>query len=87
MKKLKLPAGTIKRIQVDKIRIQRKLPGPVLTVQTSKGSIKGSEVEMVGPTRLVYHPEKPLNCGAKAWIETKGEVIIHDPETKEDRKK
>ena len=81
-----LPRGTIKRIHIDKTRIQRKHPGPVITVQTSKGSIKGSEVEIHGTTVIKYTPDKPLSCGAKAYMETRAEVIIHDPETPEDRR-
>ena len=25
---------------------------------------------------LVYSPDKPLNCGAKVWIETRGDIEV-----------
>jgi hypothetical protein len=30
---------------------------------------------------MIYSPDKPRKCGAKLWIETDGEVIIHDKTT------
>ena len=73
----KLAEGYIKRIHVDKQRIARKEENP-LTIQTSQGPLKASEVIINGPSRLVYLPEDPLSCGAKLWIETKAEVEIVD---------
>lgn len=32
------------------------------------------EVEIKGPSRMVYRPDKPRPCGAKLWIETDAEV-------------
>jgi len=29
---------------------------------------------VLGEMELVYRPDKPLSCGAKVWIETRGEV-------------
>jgi len=73
-----LPRGTIKRLHVDKRIIatdrntgSRSAP---LTIQTSKGSHKAVEVEIRGPSKFVYRPDKPLSCGARAWIETLAEV-------------
>ena len=34
------------------------------------------EVEIHGPSRVIYSPDKPLSCGARVWIETKSEVDI-----------
>ena len=49
---------------------------PVLTVKTYKSNNYGHEVEIDGPCKVVYRPNKPLSCGAKVWIETKSEVKI-----------
>jgi len=48
----------------------------VLTVKTYKSNDYGHEVEIDGPCKVVYRPNKPLSCGAKVWIETKSEVKI-----------
>ena len=50
---------------------------PVLTVKTYKENIYAHEVEIKGPSRVVYSPDKPLSCGAKVWIETEAEVVTH----------
>ncbi len=73
--------GIIKRIHVNQHNIRHNLkhpenPLPVLTVKSSKGNQKGNSVEVEGPSKIVYSPEKPLSCGAKVWIETRSEVII-----------
>ena len=47
---------------------------PVLTVKTYKSNTYASEVEVVGPCRVVYRPDKPLSCGATVWIETQDDV-------------
>ncbi len=49
---------------------------PVLTVKTYKSNDYGHEVEIDGPCKVVYRPNKPLSCGARVWIETKSEVKI-----------
>lgn len=49
---------------------------PVLTVKTYKENRYAHEVEILGPSRIVYSPDKPLSCGAHVWIETMGEVFI-----------
>ena len=50
---------------------------PCLTVkQASKRNTYCHEVEIAGPSRVVYSPDKPLSCGAKVWIETESEVTF-----------
>lgn len=72
-----LPRGTIKRIHVDRrIMAQNKRDGtnlPALTIQTSRGSIKARWVKVFDATVLVQ-AEKPLSCGARAYIETRSIV-------------
>tara|TARA_R100000781_G_scaffold4181_1_gene5356 strand:- start:51 stop:269 length:219 start_codon:yes stop_codon:yes gene_type:complete len=69
-----------KRIHVNqhKIRSNKKhnLNEPVITVKTSKSNDYGHEVEILGPSKVIYSPDKPLSCGAKVWIETEAEVKI-----------
>lgn len=54
---------------------------PVLTVKTYKSNTYCNKVEILGPSTVVYSPDKPLSCGARVWIETLGEVVIQDGET------
>jgi hypothetical protein len=47
-----------------------------LTVKDYKQNRKAYTVDVRGPCRVVYSPDKPLFCGAKVWIETESEVIV-----------
>jgi len=47
---------------------------PPLIVRTYKGSTPASQVEILGPSRIVHSPHKPLSCGARVWIETTSQV-------------
>jgi len=49
---------------------------PVITVKTSKSNVYANEVEILGKSKLVYRPDKPLSCGARVWIETNEKVIL-----------
>ena len=49
---------------------------PVITVKTSKTNTYGHEVEILGESKVVYSPDKPLSCGARVWIETDAEVKV-----------
>jgi hypothetical protein len=48
---------------------------PPISVKTYKSNTKCREVEILGPSKLVYRPEKPLSCGARLWIETTAEIV------------
>ena len=69
-----------KRIHINqhKIRSNKKnnLNEPVITVKTSKSNNYGHEVEILGPSKIIYSPDKPLSCGAKVWIETEADVEV-----------
>lgn len=54
---------------------------PVLTVKTYKTNRYAHTVEINGPARVVYSPDKPLSCGARVWIETESEVTIQEQTT------
>jgi hypothetical protein len=51
---------------------------PVLTVKQGRKNTYAHEVEILGPSRVVYSPEKPLSCGAKVWVETESEIVFVD---------
>jgi hypothetical protein len=49
----------------------------VFGVETSgKKKRYGRGVIVFGPSKFVYRPDKPLGCGARAWIETKSAVAV-----------
>ncbi len=72
----------LKRIHVNQhiIRQNRSArdPAPPLTVKTYKANFRAFAVEVAGPSRVVYSPDRPLACGARVWIETEAEVTLHD---------
>lgn len=69
-----------KRIHVNQhmIRANKKdgKDRPVFTIKTSTGNTYAKEVNILGPSTLMYQPDKPLSCGARVWIETKADVVI-----------
>lgn len=50
---------------------------PVITVKQGRNNTYAHSVEILGPSIIVYSPDKPLSCGAKVWIETEAEVVIN----------
>lgn len=68
---------TIVHVNQHVIKANRKsgVAEPVLTVKTYKANTYAHEVEIKGPCRVVYSPDKPFSCGAHVWIETEAEVI------------
>ena len=50
---------------------------PVLTVKTYKDNRYAHEVEIDGPCKIIYRPDKPLSCGAHVWIETESTVTVN----------
>ena len=71
-----------KKIHINqhKIRTNKKnnTTEPVITVKTSKSNTYASEVDILGKSKLVYRPTKPLPCGARVWIETEEKVVLDD---------
>lgn len=49
---------------------------PVITVKTYKDNKYTHEVDILGESKVIYKPDKPLSCGARVWIETEAEVLI-----------
>ena len=69
-----------KKIHINqhKIRSNKKnnIEEPVITVKTSKSNNYAKEVDILGKSKLVYKPTKPLPCGARVWIETEDKVVL-----------
>ena len=70
----------MKRIHVNmhKVRANKKhgTNEPVLTIKEGKTNTYCHEVDILGQSKLVYRPNKPLSCGARVWIETTASVKI-----------
>lgn len=54
---------------------------PVLTLRTYKGATYGNELTIRDKdgdpvARIIYSPDKPLDCGARVWIETYHDVDV-----------
>ena len=73
----------LKRIHVNRHNIAyNKKHGthrPVFTVKTYKSNTKTNRVKCPDGVTLVYQPDKPLPCGAVAWMETKGRAYVELP--------
>lgn len=52
---------------------------PACRVEQGKNVTYCMEVEIQGPSKMVYRPDKPRPCGAKLWIETDSQVVMLDP--------
>lgn len=72
----------LKRIHINQhhIRWNRKnpleVPKPVMSVKCGGKTYTGKTVNISGPSKVIYKPNKPLACGARVWIETNSEVTI-----------
>jgi ferredoxin-thioredoxin reductase catalytic subunit len=51
---------------------------PPCRVQEGNKSRYCREVQILGPSKMVYSPDRPLRCGAKLWIETESDVRLLD---------
>jgi hypothetical protein len=49
---------------------------PVITCKTYKSNDYAKEVQIDGPSRVIYRPDKPLSCGAVCWVETQSGVTV-----------
>jgi len=48
----------------------------VISVKNYKTNTYCDEVKILGESKVVYSPDKPLSCGARVWIETEAEIEI-----------
>jgi len=51
---------------------------PIFTIKQGGKNTYAFNVKVVGEMELVYSPDKPLSCGAKVWIETRGEIKLDE---------
>lgn len=78
--------GRVKRLHVSQPHIRHNIRAPEaerkppIIVQTSAGPLYGWDVEIDGPSRLVWG-EKPLGCGARVWLETQSPVRVVSEDT------
>ena len=49
---------------------------PVFPIKQGGKNTYAHNVKVIGEMELVYSPDKPLNCGAKVWIETRGDIEV-----------
>ena len=49
---------------------------PVCRVEENSIVTYCMEVDIKGPSRMVYRPDKPRPCGAKLWIETNADIEL-----------
>lgn len=53
---------------------------PPLTIKSGKNNNYGDTADIVVDGKIVatvvHRPNKPLNCGARVWIETHEDVIV-----------
>ena len=49
---------------------------PIFTVKQGGKNTYAFNVKVKGEMELVYSPDKPLSCGAKVWIETRGDIEV-----------
>ena len=49
---------------------------PIFTIKQGGKNTYAHNVKVVGEMELVYSPDKPLSCGAKVWIETRGDIQL-----------
>ena len=53
-------------IRSNKLRGERE---PPLRIIRRGRSTPAYAVDLIGPARVVYSPDRPLKCGARVWIE------------------
>jgi hypothetical protein len=49
---------------------------PIFTIKQGGKNTYAHNVKVKGEMELVYSPDKPLSCGAKVWIETRGDITV-----------
>ena len=51
---------------------------PIFTIKQGGKNTYAFNVKVKGEMELVYSPYNPLSCGAKVWIETRGDIKLDD---------
>jgi len=78
-----LPAGTLKRVHVNRQRIERYVKTgvdePAIIVLAGGKRYWGREVKIDGPCRFLQSLDKPMpGCSARIWMETRAAVEVLD---------
>ena len=70
----------LSRIHINRYKLHAQDPAP-LTVKDYKGNRAARRADIVVNgevvASVVVDYEHPLPCGAKAWVETEHEVVVH----------
>ena len=70
----------MKRIHINQHVIRRnKKTGerePVISIKEGRTNTYAQGVKILGPSEVVYSPDKPLSCGAKVWVQTDADVEV-----------
>lgn len=70
----------MKRIHINQHVIRRnKKTGerePVISIKEGRTNTYAQGVKILGPSEVVYSPDKPLSCGAKVWVETDADIEV-----------
>ena len=56
--------------QIIRQNLKNKTKKAPITVRVKGKTKRRKSIQITGPCRIVYSPDKPLNCGARLWIET-----------------
>jgi hypothetical protein len=70
-----------KRIHINQHRIRSNSKEdsdklPVISIKRGKDIHYADSVVVLGESKVVYNPDKPLSCGARVWIETEAELRV-----------
>lgn len=85
VKKLSTLKGVLKRIHINQhiIKSNTKTGNrePVITVKTYKKNTRANHVDILDSSgaivaSVIYSPDSPLSCGARVWIECRGDVMV-----------
>lgn len=76
--KARTPTKTIVHVNQHVIRANNKTGArdPVITVKRGRLNTYAHSVRIDGPCQVVYSPDKPLNCGARVWLEVPAGVPV-----------
>lgn len=66
----------IHRGRIDGNRKHGRREPPIIVRRGRTREAYGSVVQIGDHTRIIYSPDKPLDCGARVWIETTEAVTV-----------
>lgn len=77
MKKMRYVSINGHTIRANAVRKTNNPPIRIARSRSDKNPVYASEIEIVGPARLVYRPNEPiLKCGARLVLECKDVVVV-----------